>query len=89
MSTSYYLVQTEPTLVYGRAKVAQTSGGKAHMWPYDPMNGWVNADGDQLFAPDLTVPKTVADLKALVASGRYRFVDEYWEEHDVEEVFGE
>lgn len=66
MSTSYYLVQTEPTLVYGRAKIAQTSGGKTRMWPYDPMNGWAYADGGQLFAPDLTVPKTVADLKALV-----------------------
>lgn len=88
MSTSYYLVQTEPTLVYGRAKVAQTSGGKAYMWPYDPMNGWAYADGDQLFAPDLTVPKTLADLKALVASGEYRFIDEYGEERDVEEVFG-
>lgn len=35
------------------------------------------------------MPATVADLKALVASGEYRFIDEHGEEHDVEEVFGE
>lgn len=52
------------------------------------INAFVDANGDQLFAPDLTVPKTVADLKALVASGRYRLVDEYGEGRDVEEVFG-
>ena len=38
-------------------------------------------------APNVTMPATVADLKTLVASGRYRLVDEYGEEHDVEEVF--
>lgn len=31
----------------------------------------------------------MVDLKALVASGGYRFVDEYGKERDVEEVFGE
>lgn len=32
MSTSYYLVQTEPTPLYGRAKVAQSSGGVTSPW---------------------------------------------------------
>lgn len=88
MSTSYYLVQTEPTPLYGRAKVAQTSGGVTFLWPYDPEPEWTGADGGWVGGPDVTVPATVADLKALVASGRYRLVDEYHEEYDVEEVFG-
>jgi hypothetical protein len=47
----------------------------------------VDDDGDQV-CPDITKPATVADLKALVASGRYRLMDEYGEERDTEEVFG-
>ena len=69
MSTSYYLVQTEPTPLYGQVKVAQTSGGKTFLWPD-------------------TEAASVGDLKALVASGRYRLMDEYGNECDVEEVFG-
>ena len=87
MSTSYYLVQTEPTQLYGQAKVAQKSCGKTFLW-YDAETEWVNADGCWAGTPDITVPVSVADLKALVASGRYRLVDEYGEERDVEEVFG-
>lgn len=87
MSTSYYLVQTEPTPFYGQTKVAQTSGGKTFLWPYDHEADWVDAGGRLAEAPSVTTPATVADLKALVASGRYRIVDEYGEEHDVEEVF--
>lgn len=88
MSTSYYLVQTEPTPLYGQVKVAQTSGGKTFLWQHDPDAGWVDANGEWADRPDMTKPVTVADLKALVASGGYRFVDEYGEEHDVDEVFG-
>lgn len=87
MSTSYYLVQTEPTQLYGQAKVAQKSCGKTFLW-YDAETEWVNADGCWAGTPDITVPASVADLKALVASGRYRLVDEYGEERDVGEVFG-
>lgn len=32
MSTDYYLVQTDPTPIYGRAKVAQKSGGNVSLW---------------------------------------------------------
>lgn len=88
MSTSYYLVQTEPTQLYGQVKVAQTSGGKTCLWKYDHDAEWVDADRVWTNRPNMTMPATVADLKALVASGGYRFVDEYGEEHDVEEVFG-
>ena len=87
MSTSYYLVQTEPTPLYGQVKVAQTSGGKTFLWP-DTEAGWVNADGCWEGPPDVTTPASVGDLKALVASGRYRLMDEYGNECDVEEVFG-
>ena len=38
MSTSYYLVQTEPTLIYGRAKVAQSSGRNASLWTDDDID---------------------------------------------------
>ena len=89
MSTSYYLVQTEPTPLYGRVKVAQSSGGDTSLWHYDDNPEWVDADEDWCDVPDVTRPATVADLKALVATGRYRFVDEYGEGHDVLEVFGE
>lgn len=88
MSTSYYLVQTEPTPLYGRAKVAQSSGGVTSPWMDCSEPEWVDADGTWEGIPDVTVPVSVADLKALVASGRYRLVDEYGEEHDVREVFG-
>ena len=41
MSTSYYLVQTEPTPLYGRVKVAQSSGGETSLWHYDETpSGW-------------------------------------------------
>ncbi len=86
MSTSYYLVQTEPTPLYGMAKVAQTSGGKTSLWNDDPE--WADANGDYAGTPEMTAPASVADLKALVASGRYRLVDEYGEERNVEEIFG-
>lgn len=89
MSTSYYLVQTEPTPLYGRVKVAQSSGGETSLWRYEDDPEWVDADGDWCDVPDVTRPATVDDLKALVATGRYRFVDEYGEGHDVQEVFGE
>lgn len=90
MSTSYYLVQTEPTLLYGRAKVAQSSGSKTSiLWPYASEPELVDADGIWADTPDMTVPATVADLKALVASGRYRLVDEYGMVCDVQEVFGD
>lgn len=88
MSTDYYLVQTDPTPIYGRAKVAQKSGGNVSLWTDDDID-WVGVDGDMVDALNVTMPATVADLKVLVASGRYRLMDEYWEEHDVEEVFGE
>lgn len=88
MSTDYYLVQTDPTPIYDRAKVAQKSGGNVSLWTDDDID-WVGVDGDMVDAPNVTMPATVADLKVLVASGRYRLMDEYWEEHDVEEVFGE
>lgn len=35
MSTDYYLVQTDPTPIYGRAKVAQKSGGNVSLWTDD------------------------------------------------------
>lgn len=88
MSTSYYLVQSEPTPLYGQLKVARASGGKASLWRHELYPEWVDEYGDRADCPDITVPATVADLKALVASGRYRFVDEYGVERDVEEVFG-
>lgn len=88
MSTSYYLVQTEPTPLYGQIKVAQTSGGKASLWKYGPEPEWVDASGYRPDSPHITAPATVADLKALIASGRYRLVDGYGEERGVEEVFG-
>lgn len=88
MSTSYYLVQTEPTPLYGKVKVAKTSGGKTFLWPYGCETDWVDASGRLAKVPPVTTPASVADLKALVASGRYRLVDEYGEERDVEEVFG-
>lgn len=31
MSTSYYLVQTEPTPLYGRVRDAQSSGGETSL----------------------------------------------------------
>ena len=86
MSTSYYIVRTEPTPLYGQVKVAKTSGGKTSLLTYNEA-AWVDADGNYEDFPRVTAPATVADLKALVASGRYRFVDEYGEERDVEEVF--
>ena len=89
MSTSCCLVQTEPTPLYGRVRVAQSSAGETSLWHYDDDPEWVDADGDWCDVPDVTRPATVADLKALVATRRYRFVDEYGEGHDVLEVFGE
>lgn len=88
MSTSYYLVQTEPTPLYGHIKVAQTSGDTTSLWVYDGPE-WGNADGDWVGKPRVTAPASVDDLKTLVASGKYRLVDEYGKEHGVEEVFGE
>lgn len=88
MSTSYYIVRTEPTPLYGRVKVAQTSGGVIFPWENDPEAEWVDDEGNWAGVPRVTAPASVVDLKALVASGRYRFVDEYWVDHDVEEVFG-
>ena len=88
MSTSYYLVQTEPTQLYGQAKVAQKIAGKTYLWQCDPEPEWVDASGDLANAPAVTMPASVADLEALVASGSYRLVDEYGEERDVGEVFG-
>ena len=88
MSTRYYLVQTEPTQLYGCAEVAQRSGGRTFLRTDDPEDDWADADGGWVGGPDITVPASVADLEALVASGRYRLVDEYGEERDVEEVFG-
>ena len=88
MSTSYYLVQTETTPLYGQLKVAETSGGKTSLWQHEPYPEWVDEYGDQADCPDITMPASVSDLKALVASGRYRFVDEYGVDRDVEEVFG-
>lgn len=89
MSTSYHLVQTEPTPLYGQVKVAKTSGGKTSLLTYCNEAAWVDADGNFEDFPRVTAPATVVDLKALVASGGYRFVDEYGKERDVEEVFGE
>lgn len=90
MITSYYLIQTEPTLFYGQAKVAHTKGSKvSFLPPYRcPRPKWVGAGGIRSDEPDFTRPATVDDLKTLVASGKYRLVDEYGEEHDVQEVFG-
>lgn len=46
MSTSYYLVQTEPTPLYGQVKVAKTSGGKTSLLTYCNEAAWVDADGN-------------------------------------------
>jgi hypothetical protein len=43
MSTDYYLVQTDPTPIYGRAKVAQKSGGNVSLWTDDDID-WVGVD---------------------------------------------
>ena len=88
MSTSYYIVRTEPTPLYGQVKVAKANGGKASLLTHCNEAAWVDADGNYEDFPRVTAPATVADLKALVASGRYRFVDEYGVDHGVEEVFG-
>ena len=61
MSTDYYLVQTDPTPIYGRAKVAQKSGGNVSLWTDDDID-WVGVDGDMVDAPNVTMPATVADL---------------------------
>lgn len=88
MSTSYYLVQTKPTQLYGLAKVAQVSGGKPLMCTHGTGIGWVDGNLNWAGDPHITMPATVGDLKALVASGRYRLVDEYGKKCDVEKVFG-
>lgn len=88
MSTNYYLVQTKPTPLYGLAKVAQVSGGKPLMCTQDTGIGWVDGNLNWAGDPHITMPASVSDLKALVASGRYRFVDEYGVDRDVEDVFG-
>ena len=49
-----------------------------------------DCDHEDGFCCDLCVARDILRRsKALVASGRYRFVDEYGVDHDVEEVFGE
>ena len=88
MSTNYYLVQTEPTPLHGATKVAQAGGGKTSLWTHGIETAWMDADGNWADVPHVTAPASVADLKVLVASGRYRLVDEYGKERDVEEVFG-
>lgn len=88
MSTRYYIVRTEPTPLYGQVKVAETSGGETSLLTYGNEAAWVDADGNYEDFPHVTAPATVADLKTLVASGRYRLVDEYGVDHDVEEVLG-
>lgn len=91
MSTSYYLVQTEPTQLYGQAKVAQKSCGKTFLW-YDAETEWVNADGCWAGTPDITVPASMdsaetpvqdhfAEVRKMVRLGSGA-------ERDVEEVFG-
>lgn len=89
MSTSYYLVQTEPTPLYGQVKVARSNGSRTYMCQDDPAPEWVDADGRWAGVPNVTLPASLADLKALVASGRYRLMDECGRQREVEEVFGE
>lgn len=88
MSTNYYLVQADPTPFYGQVVVARTSGRRTYMCLDDPTSEWVDADGRWAGVPNVTLPASLADLKALVASGRYRLMDEYGRQRDVEEECG-
>ena len=90
MSTSYYLVQTEPTPLYGQVKVAKTSGGKTSLLTYCNEAAWVDADGNFLKISRVSPrQRRWPTSRRSWRVGGYRFVDEYGKERDVEEVFGE
>ena len=87
MSGRYYLIPTEPTPPHGRIQVSDTHRGKALLWQYEPAPEWEDAEWNWDGPLGVPAPIAVADLKALVASGRYRFVDECGVDRGVEEVF--
>lgn len=91
MSTSYYLRRRKQVTVYEQVKVLQSSGGKAIVWPFDGDAALVAADGEyvtELYQGTIPRPRSIADLRDLLAGGRYELRDEYGEIVDLDEVLG-
>lgn len=88
MNTNYYLVQQEPTQLYGYLRVANSTANGVSLFQWNETPEWRDGNGEYMPYPSMTMPQTEADLKALLDSGAYRLVDEYGDEARFEDLFG-
>lgn len=92
MSEDYYLRRKQPMTVYEQARVLHSSGGVVSVWQEDHGGELVGADGEEvtsLWRSSVPQPRSVDDLRDLLAGGRYDLYDGYGERRDLEEVLGD
>lgn len=79
MSESYYLRQAEGRLMYQQVEALYSSGGRVRV-SRDLDASLVDADGDMeatIYDCDVPMPRSVDDLRDLLAGGRYELFDSY------------
>lgn len=93
MSTNYYLRRKESVEIWAQARVLRRSAGAVSPCRDDRAE-LVDAGGEFVAEAygdynDIPRPCSVADLRDLLAGGRYELYDEYGERCELDEAMGE
>lgn len=92
MTTYYYLRRKQPMTVREQTKVLRACGGVTSVWQSDHEGVLVDVSGDEVasvWRSSIPQPRSVDDLRDLLAGGRYDLYDEYGAKVDLKEVLGD